>query len=74
MSDTFRRNYKPLTEEAGQLIDLAKTAAEFLEVHLRKISNREMSLAITNLEQCIMWATKAIVLDNERQLAGDSQQ
>lgn len=62
--DTFRKVYKPLKEENSQLILSIKEKAEELEKLLQMIKNREMSLAITNLEQSIMWATKAIVLND----------
>lgn len=66
MKDTFRKNYKPLTESNQNLILKIKEQAEVLESLLLNVSSREMSLAMTNLEQCTMWATKAIVLDDEK--------
>jgi hypothetical protein len=66
MTDTFRKVYKPLSKENQNLIMRIKLPAETLEELLLKISSREMSLAITNLEQCTIWATKAIVLDDEK--------
>lgn len=65
MTDTFKMVYTPLPEETKQLIIDIKMSAERLEKLLRLKSNREMSLAITNLEQCIMWATKAVAIDYE---------
>lgn len=64
--DTFRKVYRPLRQENTDLILDIKNKAEEIEILLRKVGSREMSLAITNLEQCTMWATKAIVLDDER--------
>lgn len=66
MTDTFRKVYKPLTEENQKLIRDIKELAEAMEYLMKKVSSREMSLAMTNLEQCTMWATKAIVLDDEK--------
>jgi len=66
MSDTFRKVYKPLHEENSKLITEIKEAAEKLEALMGYVASREMSLAKTNLEQCTMWATKAIVLEDER--------
>lgn len=66
MSDTFRKVYRPLRKENSDLILKIKLHAEQIEDLLRIIQSREMSLAITNLEQCTMWATKAIVLNDER--------
>ena len=63
--DTFRKVYKPLQPESTKLIESVKDKAEELLLLLENIKSREMSLAITNLEQCTMWATKAIVLHDE---------
>lgn len=65
MSDTFRKVYKPLTEENAKLINLIKNKAEELESLFINASSREMSLAKTNLEQAVMWSTKAISLYDE---------
>lgn len=62
MSDTFRKNYKALPEELSKLILDTKNKAEELEALMTIIKNREMSLALTNLEQSMMWSTKAIAL------------
>ena len=66
MTDTFRKEYRKLKEESSALILKIKLHAELLEELLITVKSREMSLAMTNLEQCIMWATKAVVLDNEK--------
>jgi hypothetical protein len=66
MTDVFRKEYKPLTEDqktkmevikriAGQLwdvIDLASTNDQ--------TDKRCLSIAKTELESCVMWATKGI--------------
>jgi hypothetical protein len=65
--DTFRKVYKPLKDESKKLIEDVKDKAEELLLLLENVKSREMSLAITNLEQCTMWATKAIVLNDEMQ-------
>lgn len=65
MSDTFRKQYRPLTEENANLINNIKLQAEELERLMVTIKSREMSLALTNLETSIMWATKAVVLNDE---------
>jgi hypothetical protein len=67
MTDTFRKNYKTLRAENQGLIRAIKEAAEYLESLMQSITSREMSLAMTNLEQCTMWATKAIVLHDEKE-------
>lgn len=69
MSDVFRKVYKTLKPENSALITEIKKAAEAL-YNLMSINSREMSLAKTNLEQTIMWATKAVVLSDEIKLEG----
>lgn len=64
--DTFRKEYRPLKKENSDLILLIKSKAEELEELFSHVKSREMSLALTNLEQCTMWATKAVVLDDEK--------
>jgi len=67
MSDTFRIEYVKLSDEKTNLITRIKLTAELLEDLFNTVeSSRELSLAKTNLEQSIMWATKAIVLFNEK--------
>lgn len=66
MSDTFRKVYKPLNERNAQLVTAIKQKAEELEALMLLVKSREMSLALTNLEQSTMWATKAIVLEDEK--------
>ncbi len=68
MSDTFRKVYKPLHEKNSILITAIKEKAEELEALLSHVRSREISLAMTNLEQCTMWATKAIVLAYIKQI------
>lgn len=66
MKDTFRKVYKSLNPENSALITEIKEAAEKLESLLDTFNSREISLAKTNLEQTTMWATKAIVLEDEK--------
>jgi len=65
MSDTFRKQYRPLNEENSKLIVEIKDAFEAVEKLLLLVKSREMSIALTNLEQSSMWATKAVVLIDE---------
>lgn len=65
MTDTFRKNYHVLHEDNSRLINEMKSAFESVEQYLKLIKSREMALALTNLEQASMWATKAIVLKDE---------
>ena len=67
MTDTFRKVYKPLKEENSQKIVAIKEAFEKVEEFMLTVKSREMSLALTNLEQASMWATKAVVLDDGKE-------
>ncbi len=66
MTDTFRKEYKPLSQYNKDLIIMIKEKAEELEILMREVISREMSVALTNLETSIMWSTKAIVLHDEK--------
>lgn len=64
MSDTFRKEYKPLSDHQKLVLaEIKDKAEELLELfdqpHL-EIDQRQMALAKTNLEQSIMWAVKSI--------------
>lgn len=71
MADTFRKEYKTLNFDNSNLIKEIKLACENVEQLMIKVKSREMSIALTNLEQASMWATKAVVLSDE--LAGDGK-
>jgi len=67
--DTFRKVYKPLTEEQKAQMDAIKTKAEELLSLLDEntplpgtngVKGRCMAVAKTELETAIMWATKGI--------------
>ena len=68
MSDTFRKEYKPLTDQQKSWMGEVKDKAEALltamnsgmEPDERSDRAREMAVAKTNLEQSVMWAVKAI--------------
>jgi len=64
MSDTFRKEYRPLSDETKLCVSHIKDKAEeLLAVFAGGIDNadpRMMALAKTNLEQAVMWAIKAI--------------
>jgi len=63
-NDLFIKYNCDLTAEVSSQIYLMKLKAEDLLSIIDSINNREMSLAKTNLEQAVMWATKAIILDS----------
>lgn len=67
MTDTFRKEYKPLSDDAKMQIKLIKDKAEELLHEFNMATNmqlnadaRMMALSKTNLEQAIMWAIKSI--------------
>lgn len=75
MSDTFRKEYKPMSEaqkahveavkvKADELLELFNTAVgdpmATVSSDPSKNGGRELALARTNLEQAIMWAVKGI--------------
>lgn len=67
MADTFRKEYTELTDAQKTNIEVLKTAAEKLEQAFEDAVPRDehtprvrlIKLAHTNLEQAVMWATKA---------------
>lgn len=66
MTDTFRKEYKPLDAEVKDKIFIFKSIAANLEKEFDLVQTdvatdkRCLALARTNLEQAIMWAVKAI--------------
>lgn len=68
MSDTFRKEYKPLTDEQKSQMANIKNAAESLLLTMNQICPAEersersrcMAIARTNLETAIMWAVKGV--------------
>lgn len=66
MKDRFRKVYKTLHPNNSALITEAKEIAEKLDALFALVNSREMCIALTNLEQAMMWATKAFVLEDEK--------
>lgn len=62
--DTFRKEYKPLTDAQKDQMTAVKDIAESLEIVINgnttPENGREMAVAKTNLETAIMWAIKGI--------------
>lgn len=57
----FRPTYRNLTVLEKELHDNIKTQAATLETYFEMVSNgREKSLAMTKLEEAVMWAVKAL--------------
>ncbi len=61
MTSTFRPVYRQLSAEEKALCDEIKTKAEELEaIYTRVKSGRYTSLAMTSLEQSVMWIIKEV--------------
>ena len=57
----FRPTYRALTEEEKRLHDEIKDCAQKLELVIDRLpKSREQSLAMTKLEEAIMWAIKGL--------------
>lgn len=61
-SDPFRRSQKKLTAKQREAIDDLKNQAMLLHHEMVELcpDGREKSLALTRLEESIMWATKSL--------------
>lgn len=61
MGDPMRQEYRELSQDEKDLLKAVKSEAEDLHNKIASIgASRELSLALTNLEQAVMWATKHI--------------
>ena len=62
MSEIFKRHY--MGDDEIEDSDSIRNAAEELEgiIALRCKPSREKSLAMTKLEECVMWANKSLAL------------
>ena len=58
--DTFRREYKKLDDKQIARMERIKAKADELLDEIYPPGNREESLAITKLEECVFWATKSV--------------
>lgn len=59
-TNTFRTTYRELAADEKADMDAIKTKAEEIEAIIQKRQSRLSSLAMTNLEQAVMWAVKGI--------------
>jgi hypothetical protein len=56
-----RADYRVLTEaERGRIVALKAAGAAFIALCREVGSSREMSLAVTNVEQAVMWAVRHV--------------
>jgi hypothetical protein len=61
MTDTMRTDYRELSDTEKNLIQSIKNQALAIEAMLNGAKpGREISLARTKLEECVMWAVKGI--------------
>lgn len=62
MTDVFRKEYRPLGDEAKEKMLVIKNKAQSLydEIVNTKGDARMLAIAVTNLEQAVMWAVKAL--------------
>lgn len=66
MIDTFRKQYNSCKKLHDYQMEI-KEIAEQLEAKFKNIGqSREISLAMTNLEQSIMWAAKALYMFGDK--------
>lgn len=60
-NDIFRQQYRPLTGDEQEYIRQVKARAEALRMAIASVPpSREQSLAITNLQQAVFWATAGV--------------
>jgi hypothetical protein len=66
MTDTFRKKYNSCHKLHEYSVEM-KSIAEQLEAKMKNIGqSREIYLALTNLEQSIMWAVKALYMFGDK--------
>lgn len=58
MADRFRAKYVQLSKTNQTLIEIVKRTAEQIAAVLEDGQSRELSLALTKLEESVFWATK----------------
>lgn len=63
-SNVMRKEYRPLSyEEQLQVQELKDLGTEFVAACHRIGKSRELALAITNMEQAVMWGVKWVTGD-----------
>ncbi len=61
MADEVRSEYRELhTDEKKQIANIKELGQAFIDLCNEQGKSRELSLAITNMEMAVMWATKYI--------------
>jgi hypothetical protein len=60
-NNTMRHQYRLLTDQEKQLMTAIKDAGAAFETMIRALgSQREYSLAITKIEEAVMWAVRGL--------------
>lgn len=60
LNQIFRPTYRELSQAEKDTIDRIKTKAQDLAMEFNPTDSREKSLALTKLEESVMWAVKGI--------------
>ena len=61
MANDTRAEYRELhDDEKKQIANIKEIGQAFIDLCNEQGKSRELSLAITNMEMAVMWATKAI--------------
>lgn len=61
VNNTVRHTYRVLTdEEKAQMLKIKDLGAELIDYCNTVGKSRELSIAITNIEQAVMWAVKHV--------------
>ncbi len=59
--NTFRKQYRELSETEKEFLDIIKDKAqELFNLFDERPNNRELALAKTKLEESVMWAVKGL--------------
>ncbi|WP_338661793.1 hypothetical protein VQH23_16350 [Pararoseomonas sp. SCSIO 73927] len=57
-NNAVRHAYRVLSDEKARMVALKDAGAAFIQLCRDAGNSRELSLAITNAEQAVMWAVK----------------
>jgi len=62
MSDVLGDEFTAIEKEVVDYVEELSSCAGNLVKHISKIECREVDNAIERVEECVMWATKAMIL------------
>jgi hypothetical protein len=66
-NNKFKVIYENLNpDEITMIEEMKDTASKLCDLFYATQANREMALALTNLEQAMMWAIKGVCINSER--------